>query len=171
MKIALFIVALCSALLDQADTIQPRPKTGAPLVNVSLKAVYERSLIQLEASVENTSSQSISIEIPDRNPPFTISILDTSGHDIYRPVYADLTKNRHNRTVDLRIAGHESKTYRFEVTRVRDEKGNWEAIPPGAYQVEVRLARVEYINGRYNTELFVSNKVSITIPLANDDLN
>jgi hypothetical protein len=143
---------------------QANAQEGAPRVKLSLRAVYERGLIPLRVSIENTSSESISVEISDRNPPFMISILDANGHDMYRPVYADLAKNRHNRTVNLRLVPHGSKTYSFDVAKVRDAKGDWSDLPPGEYQVQVRLARVEYVSGTYRTELFVSNKVTITIP-------
>jgi len=146
---------------------QANAQEGASRVKLSLRAVYERGVIPLRVSVENTSSESISLEIPDRNPPFMISILDASGHDIYQPVYADLAKARHNRTVNLRLAAQESKTYTFEVAKVRDAKGDWSDLPPGKYQVQVRLVRVEYVSGTYKTELFISNKVSITIPELN----
>ncbi len=57
------------------------------------------------------------------------------------------------------------RVYTFEVAKVRDAKGDWSDLPPGKYQVQVRLARVEYVGGRYKTEVFESNKVSITAPV------
>jgi hypothetical protein len=46
---------------------QANAQARASSVKLSLRTVYERGLIPLRVSVENTSSESISLEISDRN--------------------------------------------------------------------------------------------------------
>jgi hypothetical protein len=87
-------------------TVQANAHGLAPELSLSLAASYRRGSLELRVSVVNISPRPVSIEIPGRNPPFNISIMNGNGQDLYQRMFGEITKHTYRNQTRWRSVFH-----------------------------------------------------------------
>ena len=116
--------------------------------------------IDCELSVKNTTGSVLEISISDANPPFSVHIIDQSGHDLNEAANRPIKDRTRRGLISVRLQAGEVRTFHARV-----------AIPgamnadasSGSYSVQAQLATVDYIDRQYVTKLFTSNAVPIHV--------
>ena len=128
------------------------------------------NVLKLKVVLRNSDVGSLSVDIPDREPPFRVSIFDESGRDLYQLSYANEAKDGKSavgrsgqRLKTISFQKNESKEYNLLISGGYDRNGRPVPFTRGKYRIQVSLATVKYIDGRYQTELYQSQIAEVTL--------
>jgi len=164
-------LSIAGVVLLKGVSAMAHQTTAVPPVTLTLTArVVSTTTIDVQVVVRNATDKPVQVEIPNRQPPMELSIIDETGSDRYQCTYENLKKDGKSRSRPAPVAARldlepgQAKTYSWTITALCAAGGGTQPMTAGRYQLKARLGSVARTAGSAESVIYSSNVAEVIVP-------